>query len=72
MLTFIIRHLQETTIAALILTAAAAILTGSTWAAVIGGALTLGFTPGWAADTLSECPENRDRRLTPEPCRVTL
>lgn len=51
MLTFIIRHLQETAIAALILTAAAAILTGSTWAAVIGGALTLGFTPGWAADT---------------------
>ena len=43
MLTFIIRHLQETAIAALILTAAAAILTGSTWAAVIGGALTLGL-----------------------------
>ena len=41
MLTFIIRHLQETAIAALILTAAAAILTDSAWAAVIGGALTL-------------------------------
>ena len=43
MLTFIIRHLQETAIAALILTAAAAILTDSAWAAVIGGALTLGL-----------------------------
>ena len=53
MLTFIIRHLQETAIAALILTAAAAILTDSAWAAVIGGALTLELY-AWLGGRLSE------------------